>query len=496
MTTQSSFNVRDYGAIGVAQEASRLTLQNFRHKWISYPPGTSAVIFDAKPGATYDSVGIQRAIDAAHAAGGGTVVVPSGNYLVAPIQLRSRVRLHLEAGASLYASPHLPDYRQPSSVIPAYPGDRGIGHFASMRAAGTRATIWADDAEDIALTGMGKIDGQSPQWVIPWMNSNPTNWESLQNARGTTPVSFHRCRRVRVEGIRILQSPTWTLVFDTCDTVQVRGVEIRDFEAINADGIDLVSTSNVTISDCHVWATDDAICLKNFSAGQTMGNITVTNCVLRTLCNGLKIGTETLGNFQDITFSNIVVCNPEGDVKGAEGGINLNAVDGGFVRNVNISNIVLRNVDCPIFLLSGCRRAKQEKFHPTIPPRAGRMERIYISNVQADGARHTSWIVGDPDAPIRDLHLSNLNIRKTRDFYDAPVTTPVPHLPEAYPSPCRFGRRHAGDDLPAFGLYLRDVQRISVRDFQLDSTKPDRRQFISQDNCSDVTLQNCRTNIK
>lgn len=494
--TNATFNVRDYGASGVAQQGQQLTLANLHYKWISYPAGTSAIIYEARPGAIYDSTGIQQAIDAAHRAGGGTVVVPSGNYLISPIQLRSRVRLHLEPGATLYASPHLNDYRPAKLPTFPFPGERGNGQFRSIASDGKRPLVWAEDAEDVSITGQGAIDGQSPQWVIPWMNNNPTSWETLQANRGTTPVCFHRCRRVRVEGIRILQSPTWTLVFDTCDGVQVRGIEIRDFEAINADGIDLVNTSNATISDCRIWATDDAICLKNFAPGQTMGNIAVSNCVIRTLCNGLKIGTETLGNFQDITFNNIVVHNPDDDAKGAEGGINLNSIDGGFVRNINISNVILRNVDCPIYLLAGCRRAKQEKFCPGQPLRNGQMERIYISNVQADGARHTSWIVGDADGAIRDVRLSNINIHKTRDFYDAPVTTPVPHLPEAYPSPCRFGRRHTGDDLPANGLYLRDVRKITVDGLCLDSTATDRREFITTDRCVDATFRNCRTNLK
>jgi len=486
-------NVKDFGAQGVARPAQRLELTNLEYKWIRYPAGTKETIYAPPPNAVYDSVGIQRAIDAAWAAGGDTVVVPAGDYLIAPIELKSRVRLHLEAGARLWGSPQLSDYHCPSGEFtPHFPTERGTSHFHGIILGGFRPLIWADNAEDVAITGMGQINAQSPQWVIPWMNSRPTSWDSLTGHRPRDTVSFYRCRRVRVESVQILRSPSWTLVFDTCDGVQVRGVRLRSFEAINSDGIDLVNTSNVTIADCDLWTTDDAICLKNLIADHTMGNVVVTNCLIRTACCGLKIGTESIGNFQDVTFSNVVIYNPDGDMKGAEGGVNLCAVDGGFVRNVNVSNIVMRNVDCPFFLLGSCRTGKQQAMRT---PRSGRMERISLSNIQADGARHTSWIVGRADEPICDVRLSNIDIRKTRDFYDAPITAPVPELPEAYPSPCRFGRRHQGDDLPAFGLYLRHVRRIGVRDFRLDSAAPDRRRFIVQDQCEDVSLQDCRTNL-
>lgn len=491
MADETFFDVRRFGAKGVARPGETLALSNLQYKWISYPAGTKAVIYHPAERATYDSVGIQQAIDSAHCSGGGTVIVPAGEYLIAPIRLRSRVCLHLEPGANLWGSPHLADYKADiPSFTPQFPLERGISHFHQIARSGLRPLIWADDAEDIAITGIGQINAQSPQWIIPWMNSRPTTWDSLDGLRPRDTISFYRCRRVRVQGVRILQSPSWTLVFDTCHDVQVRGVQLRSFEAINSDGIDLVNTSNATISDCDIWATDDAICLKNLIADHTMANIAVNNCVIRTACNGLKIGTESIGNFQDITFTNCVIYNPDDDMKGAEGGINLCAMDGGFVRNVNVSDIVMRNVDCPLYLLSSCRTGKQKSLRT---PRSGTMERISISNIQADGARHTSWIVGRADQPIRDVRLRNINVRKTRDFYDAPVTTPVPELPEAYPSPCRFGRRHQGDDLPAYGLYLRHANDISVKDFRVEFTRPDAREFIVQENCSDVLLEDCST---
>jgi hypothetical protein len=473
-----AFDVREYGALGMARPAETLALENLRYKWLAYPSGLRETIYRLAPGAEPDSRGIQRAIDAAHAAGGGTVVVPAGDYLIAPIALRSRVRLHLEAGATLWGSPELADYQK--AADDEIPGVWQPGRSLKL-------LVSATQAEDTALTGMGRINAQSPAWVIPWMNASPTSWHIT---RPGLTVFFDRCCRVRVEGIHIHHTPSWSLVFSSCEHVQVHNVGIRSFDVINSDGIDIVGCTNVTITGCNVWSTDDAICLKSMLPGQTTRNVAVSNCILRTLCNGLKIGTETVGNFQDITFDNIVVYNPDDDLGHAEGGINLCAMDGGSVQNVNLSNIVMRNVDCPFYLRGGLRAPRQQ---PWRTPRAGLMERIAISNLMADGVRYTSWIAGQPSEPIRDVRLSNISIRKTREFYEQPPAGDVPDLPEQYPNPFMFGEHHGRDLLPAHGLYLRHVSRLQVSDFDVTCARPDARQFIVQENCDALEMRGVRT---
>ena len=478
MSDHGTFNVRQFGAAGVARPTETLKLENFRFGWLSWPEGLTATVYHPAEGAEYDSQGIQRAIDAAHAAGGGTVVVPAGDYLIGPFGLRSRVRLHLEPGARLWGSPYLADYRcRPDQALTSSV-DQGFGRKARGLSGSLRRLITAVDAEDVAITGTGQISAQSPRWVIPWLNSRPKDWIS---ERPTDTFLFYRCRSVRVEGIRILDTPAWTLVFDNCRHVQVRGLRIECLDVLNSDGIDLVNTSHATISDCDIRVTDDGICLKNMQPDTTMGNVAVTNCLIRTLCNGLKIGTNTEGNFQDITFSNIVIHNPDDDVKGAEGGVNLCALDGGWVRNVSVSNVVMRNVECPFYLVGGCREKTQKHYRT---PRPGLMERISLSNIRADGARHTCFIVGHENQPIRDIDLTNVRIRKTDGFYSQP---PGPlREPDRYPTPYMFGSRQ-GDELPACGLFLRDVRQIDLRDFRVDCLRPDVRPCISAERCDAVT---------
>lgn len=490
------FVVTAYGAVGIALDQRELVLSNLRYKWIQYPPNTTATIRYPVHGKDHDSVGIQRAIDAAHAAGGGTVVVPAGDYLIGPIALKSRVRLHLEPGARLWGSPRLEDYvnRQglaadaPTFLDPAGPG-RHPAHAAQPGA--SLNLITAVDAEDVAVTGMGEIHSQSPQWVIPWMNSKPENWSSLNHRRPAGPLLFLRCRRVAVEGIGIHDSPSWTLVFSGCQHVRVDGVRMRHFDVINADGIDLLDTSHVTITNCDLHVTDDGICLKNDKTNPTpagVRNVAVSNCVIRTWCNGVKIGTESNGVFEDITFSNIVVHNPDDDLKGAEGGINVCCCDGGLVRNVAFRGFVMRNVECPFYVVTTPRRSSQQAYRT---PRPGRIERLAISGIQADATRYTPFIVGCPGAPVCDVTLTDIDIRMTAEFRPGPFAAPVPACAEQYPTPFMFGspeggRRDCGDGLPAHGLYLRDVQGIRVRGLQVTCTQPDGRPRVVTEACTNV----------
>lgn len=480
------FNVQDYGAAGVAEPAGELRLTHHRFKWLVYPPDTRAVVYEAKPGVPYDSVGIQRAIDAAHASGGGTVRVPAGDYLIGPLELKSRVCLHLESGARLWGSPRMDDYAAPEGkILPAYSHERGFLR-GDDQMNGVLRLISAAKAEDVAITGFGQISGQSPAFIIPWMNTRPAHSGGLRRPSDT--FLFHQCRRVNLEGFRIVDTPCWSVVFDMCQGVRIHGIRLRGMDVINFDGIDLVDTSDVIISDCDFHVTDDVICLKNMTPNRTMRNVVVTNCVIRTLCNAVKIGTDTAGNFEDIAISNLVISSPENDRHGGNG-INLSAVDGGTVRNVSISNVVMRNVDCAFYLMTGCRTRQQKTFRV---PQCGRLEGVSLTNIRAEGTKYTSFVVGQPEVPVRDVFLSNIHIRKSRDFYHAPPMEPVPEVPEGYPSPTVFGSPEAGDQLPAWGLYVRHVEGLTVRDFQAHCGETDAREVVVRQSCRDVSLSGLR----
>lgn len=488
----SIYNVRDYNSRGVAVPTDRLQLTHFNYIWLEYPQDTQATIYKAKPGSIYDSVGIQAAIDAAHANGGGTVLIPSGNYLIGPIELKSDVELHLEAGAHLWGSPDISDYTLPKDkVLPKYSLANGYNRASEGLDRDLRRLISADSANNISITGSGQISAQSPAFIIPWLNSKPKDLLSL--LRPQDSFIFYKCNNVLVEGIRVLDTPAWSMVFDTCDSVNISGIKLDCFKIINSDGIDLVNSSRVTISNCQLNCTDDAICLKNTVPGATMGHITVTNCILSTLCNGFKIGTDSIGNFENVTLNNLVIQLPDTEIiRGDRGGINLNALDGGTVKNINISNVVMRNVYCPFYLYATARTGPQEALG--LEKRPGRMKNISITNVIAEGSKYPCYAVGHPDQPIEHLYISNVNCIKTLNFHTE-MPPPVLEMPDSYPTPFTFGSRESGDQLPANGLYLRNVESATIRDFKLTALKYDCREIYFEESCRDTDVTGLKLQV-
>ena len=68
-----------------------------------------------RDGSTNSTEAFRSAIQAAKAAGGGTVFVPAGNYITGPIELVSNLVLHIDAGATL----RFPATRLPFTEGPA-----------------------------------------------------------------------------------------------------------------------------------------------------------------------------------------------------------------------------------------------------------------------------------------------------------------------------------------------------------------------------------------
>lgn len=299
----------------------------------------SILDYGARPdGRSLCTSAIQRAIDEAAHAGGGIVHVPQGKFLTGRIDLRSHVTLYLDEGSELLGSTSLDDYR----------GADGRGN--------QRHLLYANDAEDVALSGPGTINGQGPSFWEPsgkaplppaqaWADVASHALKPKSSGRPSPMVLFANCRGARVDGVRLENSAGWTLHMLNCDHAQITGIAIRNpVNGPNTDGIDMTGCQDVVVSGCSVETGDDAICLK--SEGQSgaeprlVKNITVTNCTLSTCCNGFKLGTSSEGGFENIVFSNSAIQN--GPVPLGErviSGVALEVIDGGWIDGVEVSGI-------------------------------------------------------------------------------------------------------------------------------------------------------------
>ena len=262
-------------------------------------------------GKTLCTAAIQAAIDACHAAGGGTVAVPAGTFKTGTLWLRSHVELHLCHGAVLLASENLDDYNAEDSYVQNFRSN-------AEEWCGKHLII-AHEAEDVAITGHGVIDGNGhlfygepvKKWHFLWVDGLALS-KDKERLRPGQVIVFVECKRVRVQAIRMRNTTCWNLFFHGCEFVQVRGVTIENPTTFaNTDGIDIDTCRFVTVSDCIINTADDAIAIRG--AGHRLVNppeacehITITNCVLGSSSGAFRFG---VGNspIRHVRISNIAV---------------------------------------------------------------------------------------------------------------------------------------------------------------------------------------------
>ena len=245
-------------------------------------------------------VDFQKLIDEAAAKGGGRVVVPAGVHETKSLRLRSHVELHLEKGAVLRGSVRHEDYFDfPAEVCAVRPESSGL------------VLIYAWDEEDIAITGEGTVDGRGPEF-FPGRNESPSfrgHWPKPVLPR-PREVQFVRCRDVRLQGVTFKDSAGWTMLIRLCENVFVDGIRIdNDQRVINSDGIDFDACRHVRVGNSTFRTGDDCLILR--AMREKLGDVAVcedvvvSNCVLDSACQTIRIGCPSDDTIRNAVFRNI-----------------------------------------------------------------------------------------------------------------------------------------------------------------------------------------------
>lgn len=345
-----------------------------------------------------DTSAIQRAIDACHQEGGGVVYFPPGTYLSGTLFLKSNVELHLEAGAKLRGSAEREDY------VARFDGGTWTNQFNY-----DQYLLSAHKARNVAISGRGTIDGRGTAFFGPKREG-----ERHRTVRGWRPgplLAFINCEDVLLRDITLVDSPAFSVWTVGCERVRITGVTIdNERDVPNADGIHIGSCQDVYIANSTISAGDD--CIAVFSTSQfqdhvrTCAHVMVTNCVLTTPCNGIRVGFSSDWPIRDCTFSNIVMhntrtgismlCTPDSSGWKIEG--EREAFSGPSIEGISFNNIRMET-----------RRPFFFWVDPAAKKPAG-IRRVCLSNVDATVERG-AYIGGVESAPIEDVSIRDMVLR-------------------------------------------------------------------------------------
>ncbi len=402
-------------------------------------------------GVHLDTEAIQKTIDACAAAGGGIVRFTAGTYRCGTIILKSRVALHLEVGSVLLGSRDLADYPSRVPALRSY-----TDNYTE------KSLVYAEKQEQVAIRGEGVIDGQGAEFKGPYK---------------VRPylMRFVECRGVSVRDVTLKDSPMWVQHYLGCEDVRIEKVTVRSRVNRNNDGIDIDGCSRVEISGCTIVSGDDAICLKS-TFDRPCRDVLVRDCEVSSLCNGLKLGTESNGGFEDIRIRDCRVY----DTRLA--GLALLIVDGGTMDGVEVRDIVMENVGAAIFVRLG-NRARPFK-DGMEPPGVGTLRNVSISRVRATGAgRIGSSLMGLPGHPVDKVRLRDISITAAGGGTAADAGRVPPERPEVYPEFNMFGV------LPAYGLTCRHAHGIALEGVTLRTSAPDDRPAVVLSDVQDPKLK-------
>jgi len=367
------FNVADYGAVG--------------------------------DGTTLCTESIQKAVDACASAGGGAVYIPAGQYLSGAIYLKSNVTINISEGATLLAS-------------------KNFGHFPPFKPGwlvqsdDTRASslITGCDLENVAIIGRGSLNGQGRVWWEAFNKdkNREQDQQRILNHGRPRVINLYRCRDVLIEGVKILDSPSWTVHLVGCDNVVVNGVSIiNPEEGPNTDGVNTESCRNVRISNCFIDTGDDCITLKSGEdeegrlKARPTDNVTITNCVMYKGHGAVVIGSEMSGCVRNVVASNIVCVGTDRAVR-----IKSTRGRGGIVENVRYNNFIVENVREPIYITSFYTKTAPEPVSERTPI----FRDIAISHFTIKKSPYTARIYGLPEMPIQRLRITDVTASTETGF--------------------------------------------------------------------------------
>lgn len=404
---------------GIQEKTNQVTLESIL-KNISEPviPDFTLNITDfgaLGDSAANDKPAFDKAIKALKEKGGGILIVPEGKYILnGPIHLISNMDFHLEKGAFLFFGSNPEDYLP---VVKTSWEGTFILNYSPF--------IYAFECTNVAITGEGIIDGEASKTWSKWQSKqekdqllsremNHTNVPLEERIFGEGHflrpqlIQFFDCKNVKIEGVKIEDSPFWCVHLLRCENVIVRAVRY-DAQNKNNDGIDPEYSKNVLIENVEFNNSDDNVAIKAGRDNEGRAskvrseNIIVRNCHFKGL-HALVIGSEMSAGVQNVFVND---CDFAGKLKR---GVFLksNPDRGGFMKNITIKNVAFGEVEDCIYVTS--------YYHNEGAGHVTEISGIHFENITCKKATGTGIVIqGFPEKKVSDIYFTDIRIDSVKN---------------------------------------------------------------------------------
>ena len=434
---------------------------------------------------------INKAISYCSENGGGIVVVDGGAFKSGTIYLKSNVVLYVNKNSSIIASHNSEDFTD-------------------------NALIYAENCENIGVVGPGKICGEGNFFSLaPYLppKTKPFNktldvWDLRQEYRKRIRFPHKSkygflmlvkdCNRVKLYNFILENSAMWTLNVNSSNDVNISNIVINNNRHVaNCDGIDICGSSNVIVKNCFISTADDGIVLKNnmsiatsgddglriknnldVASNRGMSNIYIHDCEVISCTNAFKIGTETSLDISDVTVENCEFYLTDIYPAGVSG-ISIESCDGAKVYNININDIKMDSMACPVFIRL-CNRNGDKKAGLD---GKGEIENINIKNVNAVNIEIPVMIMGIPNQNVKNVNLENFDLKYAdgKDYID--LRFKIPEQEKEYPECNRFR------NINAYGIFVRHAENIFLDNFRVKPREKTLRKFKRIIDCNNFKIK-------
>jgi polygalacturonase len=356
-------------------------------------PATQFMIttYGANTSSTDNASFINATINAANAAGGGTVVVPAGTFLSGPITMKSNVNLYLSAGSVLQILPYGNGNGSPAG---SYPNTGATDNYANF--------IFGSGLSNIEVSGSGTIEGNGSAW---WTAYNANN-----NITRPCLIRFKACNTVWITGITLQNSPNVHVTLGQSSTMGSNGTisnitVIAPSTSPNTDAIDTWYWNGVSIHDCNLSEGDDNVAMDSYSQ-----NISIKNCTFG-FGHGVSVGSYAI-NVGNVTVDS---CTFTGTTNGIR--LKSEVGRGGNDSSFVYSNITMTNVQYPFYITSWYPKEPypaSAQVAGTVTSTTPQWKNIYFKNMTITNSTYGGIIYGLPEMYVNNVTFDNVQLGATK----------------------------------------------------------------------------------